>query len=113
MPIATPALELGVVANANPPATSAIKRSFFMFYVTSCKLYQLNIKYDEEFLKLFESSRAIVFRITRHTNVGSDLFKSYPLEVRAVVSAKRAPPAKRDNWSAGQDRSDINLHLID
>ncbi len=31
MPIATPALELGVVANANPPATSAIKRSFFMF----------------------------------------------------------------------------------
>src|SRR5436305_192577 len=35
MPIAILALELGAAANANPPATSAIKRSFFMFYVTS------------------------------------------------------------------------------
>src|ERR1700687_5591468 len=35
MPIAIPALDLGAVANANPPATSAIKRSFFMFSVTS------------------------------------------------------------------------------
>src|ERR1700731_598387 len=57
MPIAIPALELGAAANANPPATSAIKRSFFMFYVTSCKLYQLNLKFDVKLLRLFTSSQ--------------------------------------------------------
>src|SRR5438309_11511924 len=113
MPIATPALELGAVANANPPATSAIKRSFFMFLCSLLQTYQLNIRYDGKLLKLFDRSNRPIFRIARNQKILANLFISHPLNARRLVRSALSRAGKGDYRAARQNGSQINLHLVD
>src|SRR6267143_2147609 len=100
MPIATPALELGAVANANPPATSAIKRSFFMFLCYLLQTYQLNIRYDEKFLKLFSRSDRPISRIACDAKILADLFISHPLKARRLMRSALSRAGKGDHGTA-------------
>src|SRR2546430_1202851 len=57
MPTETPALARDAEASANPPATSAIKRSFLQFMVFTLQIY-LTLFETKSFANLFEFGTA-------------------------------------------------------
>ena len=67
----------------------------------------------QKFLKLFGDDRRSVFWITDQANIRADFFKPDTFEAGAVTCLRSASAAKSNDWSAGKNRSDVNLHLID
>src|ERR1700675_1941603 len=75
--------------------------------------YQLNIKYDEKLLKLFDRSNRSIFRIARNQKILADFFISHALKARRLMRSALSRAGKGDHGTARQNGSKINLHLID
>src|SRR5712691_3415207 len=111
MPTETPASARGAGANANPPATSAIRKSFFQFIVL-----------PPSYLTLLQARsfsnypRSVIFSKLGITGDQQSLTETRvgdAREMRRIVRSIDSPASACDDRAAGQDWTHIKVHFID
>src|SRR5207237_10716712 len=109
MPTETPASERGAGANANPLATSAIKRSLFQLILLPPK--HLTLFKTRSFYILFRLFRKS--GVTGNAGILAESMVSNPIEIHRILRDIGSPAGECDNRTACQDRTQVKLHFID